>query len=183
MARFMTGTKGGTAQTHVWLTPRWILDALGPFDLDPCAAPEPRPWPTATKMITLPEDGFAALWHDRVWLNPPYGKHVARWVGKLADHGRGMALLFGRHETVWFQNSVLQRATAILFIKGRISFCLPDGTTPKREGGNADAGAPSVLVAYGDDDAYLLEASGIPGTWVFTGNARRIVTNQVEMEF
>jgi len=29
----------GKSQDH--LTPRWIIDALGPFDLDPCAA-DPR---------------------------------------------------------------------------------------------------------------------------------------------
>ena len=30
----------GTSQVH--LTPRWIIDAWGPLDLDPCAA-DPRP--------------------------------------------------------------------------------------------------------------------------------------------
>lgn len=33
--------------TQVWLTPLPLLRALGPFDLDPCACAEPRPWPTA----------------------------------------------------------------------------------------------------------------------------------------
>lgn len=30
--------------TDTWLTPRWILDTLGPFDLDPCAASEIPTW-------------------------------------------------------------------------------------------------------------------------------------------
>jgi len=34
----------GTSQVH--LTPRWIIDALGPCDLDPSAA-DPRPWDCA----------------------------------------------------------------------------------------------------------------------------------------
>ena len=34
--------------TDTWLTPKWVMDALGVFDLDPCAAPHPRPWPTAS---------------------------------------------------------------------------------------------------------------------------------------
>lgn len=29
-------------KSDIWLTPPHILDALGPFDLDPCA-PDPRP--------------------------------------------------------------------------------------------------------------------------------------------
>jgi hypothetical protein len=35
----------GKSQVH--LTPRWIIDALGPFDLDPCAATV-RPWRPST---------------------------------------------------------------------------------------------------------------------------------------
>ena len=58
--------------TTTWLTPPGIIDALGPFDLDPCGHPG---WPTADRLICLPDDGLAADWpaSDRVWLNPPYG--------------------------------------------------------------------------------------------------------------
>ncbi len=33
--------------TDTWLTPKFIIDALGPFDLDPCACPNPRPFDCA----------------------------------------------------------------------------------------------------------------------------------------
>ena len=46
--------------TQTWLTPPHVTDALGAFDLDPCAAPEPRPWDTARVHITLPKDGQRA---------------------------------------------------------------------------------------------------------------------------
>jgi hypothetical protein len=59
------------AATHIWLTPREIVTPLGPFELDPCAAPSPRPWPTAVRHIELPECGLTAKWEGRVWLNPP----------------------------------------------------------------------------------------------------------------
>ena len=40
----MTGGMGShhsaAAGTHVWLTPPHVVDALGPFDLDPCASTE-----------------------------------------------------------------------------------------------------------------------------------------------
>lgn len=40
-----------------WLTPKWIIDALGPFDMDPCV-PDHMPWSTATRMVTKAEDGL-----------------------------------------------------------------------------------------------------------------------------
>lgn len=61
------------AQTTTWLTPLNITDALGEFDLDPCGYPG---WPTANDLICLPDDGLAADWYGRVWLNPPYGREV-----------------------------------------------------------------------------------------------------------
>lgn len=54
----------GNSQT--WLTPKWILEPLGAFDLDPCAAPSPRPWDTAANHIELPTDGLASGWAGRV---------------------------------------------------------------------------------------------------------------------
>ena len=77
--------------SDTWLTPLEIIAALGAFDLDPCAAPEPRPWPTAATHIARPDDGLAVEWSGRVWLNPPYSAQVATWVGRLARHGRECA--------------------------------------------------------------------------------------------
>ena len=42
-----------------WLTPRYIIDALGPFDLDPCCPPK-MPWRTAAEMVCRPADGLVA---------------------------------------------------------------------------------------------------------------------------
>jgi hypothetical protein len=54
------------------LTPRFVIDALGPFDLDPCP-PKERPWDTARRHFTEADDGLSRPWKGRVWLNPPYG--------------------------------------------------------------------------------------------------------------
>nr|WP_239652141.1 phage N-6-adenine-methyltransferase [Mycobacterium sp. UM_NZ2] len=147
--------------TDIWLTPRHILDALGPFDLDPCAAPDPKVWPTARNHIRLPDDGLACHWSGRVWCNPPYGMQAWEWLKKLANHGHGTALIFARTETAGFVETVWRSATAVLFLHGRLHFHHPDGTRAV-----ANAGAPSCLVAYGRRDADLLEASGLPGTYV-----------------
>ena len=152
--------QSATRGTDCWLTPPSLLRQLGPFDLDPCAAPEPRPWPTAARHITLPEDGLNAIWAGRVLLNPPYADS-GRWLGRLAAHGQGTALIFARTETALFARYVWEEATAVLFLTGRITFHRPDGRP-----GVGNAGAPSVLVAYGQADADALRNSGIPGAFV-----------------
>ena len=78
-----------------WLTPKWIVDAIGPFDMDPCV-PDHMPWSTATRMITKAEDGLVVPWEGTVWLNPPYGRESLPFLMKMASHRNGVALLFGR---------------------------------------------------------------------------------------
>lgn len=139
------------AGTHVWLTPPEILKPLGKFDLDPCAAPEPRPWPTADRHITLPENGLAAEWKGRVWCNPPFGSNTQHWLQRMAEHKHGTALVFARTETQMFFKWVWGAAQSVLFLRGRPHFHHPDGT---RARGNS--GGPIMLVAYGERDAQQL---------------------------
>ena len=149
------------SQSDVWLTPPWLLTALGEFDLDPCAAPEPRPWPTAAEHYAEANvDGLASPWHGRVWLNPPYSA-LEPWMTRLAAHGTGTALVFARTETKWFHEAVWPQASGLLFLAGRVTFHHQDG----RESGY-NSGAPSVLVAYGPGDAYRLRNSGLAGAFM-----------------
>ena len=60
------------SSTNVWLTPRNVLDLLGDFDTDPCAATI-RPWDCARVNYTVEDNGLILPWKGRVWLNPPYG--------------------------------------------------------------------------------------------------------------
>ena len=144
-----------------WLTPPHVLLPLGAFDLDPCAAPSPRPWSTAKRHIELPEDGLAEQWRGRVWCNPPYGDQTAAWMQRMAQHGHGIALIFARTETDYWHRWIWPFASAILFLAGRLNFYLPDGTRAK-----GNAGGPSALIAYGRDDAEILVRSGITGAIV-----------------
>ena len=142
-----------------WLTPPRLLHALGDFDLDPCS-PAPRPWDTARKHFTLFDDGLKQPWEGRVWLNPPYGNLTERWMERLAAHGNGIALIFARTETATFFPWVWSHATALFFLKGRVRFFTKEG----KEGGSA--GAPSVLVAYGPENATAIAGSGLEGAFV-----------------
>lgn len=144
-----------------WITPPEIIKALGDFYMDPCAAPSPRPWPTARHMIEPPSDGLYVQWAHRVWLNPPYGPKTEQWLHRLANHGNGIALVFARTETKMFQECVWKRADAILFLFDRLYFYTPDG---KR--GASNAGGPSCLIAYGKQNVKPLAQSGIKGALV-----------------
>lgn len=133
--------------TNEWLTPRSLIETLGPFDLDPCAPPkERRPWDTAALHFDETMDGLSREWSGFVWCNPPYGKHVSAWLERCAKHGRALALVNARTDATWFHEQVMQKASAILFWKQRIRFC--ESVTGKQMGNPA---APSVFVAYGDE--------------------------------
>jgi hypothetical protein len=137
-----------------WLTPPEIVRALGPFDLDPCASVD-RPWPTASLHYT--HAGLECPWHGRVWLNPPYSEQW-RWVARLAAHDDGIALLFARTETEGFSRHVWPHCSALLFLRGRLHFHDRAGVRAR-----FNAGAPSVLVAYGRRNAMWLFGCGLAG--------------------
>ena len=82
------GNEATVSATDVWLTPPHIFEALGPFDLDPCAS-EDRPWDTAKVHYTMKDDGLKQAWSGRVWCNPPYGPKMAPFLEKLATHPGG----------------------------------------------------------------------------------------------
>lgn len=148
--------------TDIWLTPPHVLAALGgadSFDLDPCAS-EDRPWPTARRHLTWRDNGLAHPWDGRVWLNPPYSR-IGPWLGKLAAHGRGVALVFAKTDTEAFAGAVFGAASALFFVRRRLQFYLPDGTPS-----NTDAASPSVLCAYGVEDADVLASLDMRGDFV-----------------
>jgi len=159
------GGKGGIGSHHsaamqsdTWLTPLQIISRLGDFDLDPCAAPSPRPWPTAKHHIEKPMDGLAERWEGRIWLNPPYGSAIGAWLGKMALHGSGIALTFARTETQAWHKWIWPYAWGVLFLERRLNFRLPDGTDPRK-----NSGGPSALIAYSLEDRDILWRSGIRG--------------------
>lgn len=139
-----TDPPSGLGATTTWLTPKFIIDALGPFDLDPCAAPSPRPWPTAAVHIELPQNGLALQWSGLIWLNPPYSRTIADWTDRLIEHGVGIALVFARTDAAWWQRAA-RAADVVRFLPKRIRFCSRDGAPAKGR-----PAIPSCLLGFGD---------------------------------
>jgi hypothetical protein len=126
-----------------WLTPKYIIDALGPFDLDPCS-PINRPWPTAKQHFTIEDNGLLKPWGGaRIFLNPPYGRETCKWIARLAEHRNGTALVFARTDTDTWQKHIFGKATSMFFIDGRLKFYHVTGVEAED-----NCGAPAVLVAY-----------------------------------
>ena len=133
--------------TIEWETPPEILNALGPFDDDPA-----RPGLN---------DGLIRPWRGLVWLNPPYGRDMWPWLARLAEHKNGgIALIFARTETRGFFEQVWNKATALLFLRGRPHFY----KNGQRAAGNS--GGPIVAVAYGQQAASRLEQAATLGAFV-----------------
>jgi len=139
-----------------WLTPLSIIEALGKFDLDPCA-PLVRPWDTARRHFTEVDDGLSMEWFGRVWLNPPFNRYERpKWMEKAASHGNTIMLIPCATETKAFFDHIWSKADSILFVKTRPHFHYVDGTRAK-----ANCGTAICLAAYGMDNSHALERSGL----------------------
>ncbi len=155
-----------------WITPKFIIDALGPFDLDPCAATV-RPWDCARINFTEDLNGLEQRWLGNwfVFLNPPFHRYqVAQWIERMATHNHGIALLHARTETAWFK-PIWQNAAALLFLNQRLTFHKPDGSLCTTAAGEpANSGAPVVLCAFGNTAEDRLAHCNLGGALVRTWN-------------
>lgn len=123
-----------------WATPQYVFDALDKefqFTLDPCANDTNH---KCAKYYTKEQDGLQQDWSgERIYLNPPYGRGIDKWVKKLSetDAPVRVALLPMRSDTNWFHNYVLGKAE-IRYVKGRLRF------------NDCKSGAPfgSIIVIY-----------------------------------
>jgi DNA N-6-adenine-methyltransferase (Dam) len=161
--------RGWANGSSEWYTPPHLFDALGiKFDLDPASPTGGVPWIPARAHYSSADDGLSQPWFGRVWLNPPYGRQTSQWLARLAVHGDGIALVFARSDTVWFQTFASQ-ATAICFVAGRLKFVPGDG---RKE--TSTAGAPSILLAFGLPCALAMSESGLGQTFLVPTGGRSI---------
>ncbi len=102
------------------------------FCLDP-ASPGPGGPVPARRYFTKEEDGLCQEWvGEHVWLNPPYGRHLAKWVRKAVSEwhfGRAktiVLLLPARTDTLWW-HELITAGGQPEFLKGRVRFLDTDG--------------------------------------------------------
>src|SRR5258708_1474287 len=123
--------------TERWQTPPEIFDPLMSefkFDLDAAADYDTK---RAARFLT---DALALEdWPgERIWLNPPYGRKLARFVARAAfEASKGktvVALIPFRCRAAWWHNEVLGRAAEVRCIRKRPRFVRADGTRPKLTG-------------------------------------------------
>lgn len=111
--------------TPEWSTPQDVFDKLNSefhFTLDVCATTENA---KCQQFYTKENNGLLQPWKGTVWMNPPYGREIGKWVAaayKASTQGTTVVcLLPSRTDTQWFHNYVLPYAE-IRFIKGRLKF-------------------------------------------------------------
>ena len=115
-----------------WYTPPEIIESarkvLGEIDLDPCSCDQAQETVQATIYYTMERDGLDREWWGRVFLNPPYAKHlIGEFVEKaVREADQAIILVNNATETAWGQR-LLQKASAVCFPKTRIRFLSPTG--------------------------------------------------------
>lgn len=83
-----------SSATAEWATPQGLFDDLsfvfGGFTLDPCATPQNA---KCARFFTKEEDGLSQSWSGKVFMNPPYGREIDRWVKKAWEESVKGALV------------------------------------------------------------------------------------------
>lgn len=125
-----------------WETPQDFFeryDRIYHFNLDAASSDETA---KCERHFTIADDGLHNTWGGyRVWLNPPYGREIGRWVQKAWEESRKpgalvVMLLPARTDTTWFHDYCTRGE--ITFIRGRLKF----------SGSKRAAPFPSMVVVF-----------------------------------
>lgn len=130
-----------SSATDMWETPQPFFDVWNAkfrFDLDVCATDENA---KCAHYYTKENDGLSKRWVGTVWMNPPYGKEIIKWMKKAYESARDgdatvVCLVPARTDTAWWHDYAMKGD--ITFIRGRLKF------------GNAKNSAPfpSAVVVF-----------------------------------
>lgn len=112
------------------------------FQLDVCATPQNAKLPA---YLHPGMDALSLDWYgphrQRLWMNPPYGRQVGKWIAKAWEESRKGAtvvcLLPARTDTAWFHDYCIRGEVRLL--RGRLRF----------KGNDASAPFPSMVVIFG----------------------------------
>lgn len=133
-----------SSKSNYWSTPRdlfYQLDDEFKFTLDPCATEINH---KCKKYFTEEIDGLSQDWSgDRVFMNPPYGKEIGKWIKKAYQESLKGALVVclipSRTDTSYWHDYI-QDIAEVRFIRGRLKF----------GGCKSSAPFPSAIVVFGE---------------------------------
>tara|TARA_R110002020_G_C16193893_1_gene765728 strand:- start:506 stop:982 length:477 start_codon:yes stop_codon:yes gene_type:complete len=123
-----------SSKSNDWVTPQYIFNELDKefgFTLDPCASEENA---KCDKYYTIDDDGLSQDWSkDVVFMNPPYGRDLIKWIKKAYDESLNGALVVclipSRTDTRYWHDFIFPHAE-IRFLKGRLYFGDGRGRSP-----------------------------------------------------
>ncbi len=165
--------RNGTGNNS-WGTPDWLFAYLNKrfhFTLDPCADATNH---KCKRYYTETDNGLFQDWfNERIYLNPPYGNELCKWVAKSAETQPDswnnfsrflpfikrhrshqtivVAVIPARTCTIYFHEHIFDNPNAhISFLRGRIAFIDPVTLVADRE-----APAPAVIVVFGPSERIL----------------------------
>lgn len=131
-------------------TPAYLIEALGPFDLDPCAGEQTK-IATENWWIGREENGLLREWSGFVWCNPPFSQKEL-WIKKMIQHNEGIMILPERGSAPWF--GPLAQTAGYYFVMGKkVDFI----------GGPSSNNLGSVLFPFGQKAIDRITYSELPG--------------------
>lgn len=125
-----------SSESAEWTTPQIIinktLELFGEIDLDPCSNPD-FPNIPAKNHFTEKDDGLSKDWFGKVYMNPPYGRGLKKWIFYLCEQfetgnvEEAIALVPSRTDTDWFKQF---RECPRCFVFGRLRFANSENSAP-----------------------------------------------------
>jgi phage N-6-adenine-methyltransferase len=110
-----------SSDTDLWATPQSFFDELDKefnFTLDVCANADNA---KCASFYSKEDDGLSQDWKGVVWMNPPYGREISKWMAKANEANCTVVCLVpARTDTRWWHDYCIQHE--IRFIKGRLKF-------------------------------------------------------------
>lgn len=113
-----------SSKTDLHETPQEFFNKLDEefnFTLDVCATSENAKCPT---YYTKEMDGLSQEWSGTVWMNPPYGREIGKWMKKANQSALSGAtvvcLVPSRTDTNWWHTYAIQHE--VRFVRGRLKF-------------------------------------------------------------
>jgi phage N-6-adenine-methyltransferase len=138
-----------SSATDDWGTPQALFDELNDefsFTLDACASAHNF---KVDVYFTKEDNALVQDWVGTVWMNPPYGRTIGKWMAKAYAASQTGAtvvcLVPARTDTIWWHNYAIKGE--VRFIKGRLKFEQPGFAK------NSSAPFPSAIVIFKGDNS------------------------------